>query len=640
MKSMLGARATVARSAQTGLLACALCLLAAPAAWAGTWLSPQDLSAPGRSATNPAVAMDDSGATTALWEKDNSTKVGFHGETSTRNPGEAFTAPSELVPGMTEPQVEMTPSGQTIAVWKRLANPPGNYVIEAATRPPGGVFGVSEKVAEMPSAVIPNGLQIAVNGSGDVAVVWTRRDPLAVDKDATFVAGSVRQAGGDFSEPEPISLPIVEEQSASEPAVAIDAAGDATAAWRYNDGTDEVVEAAERPAGASFSTPEVLSEAGEGSFEPEVASSAAGEAIAVWEEFDGTDAVVVASPRPVGGEFGAVDELSGAGENAIGPEIAETPGGSAPVVWTWAEEDEAEIQTSSRPAGESFSPAADVTPIAESIGPVDSDLAMNAAGDAIVAWPGSSSGGASVVKAAVRSGAGSFSAPAEVSATSPDFLHPDVAIDAVGDATVIWSRSDGLNRIAQVAGYDASPPQMRGLSVPPTGTVGVPVAFSASPFDVWPLASTSFTFGDGGGASGTSVSHAYSAPGVYQVTATAVDAAGTPVSASGMIAISPSYQFKIGKLKRNQKKGTATLTVDVSGPGQVAVSGKKVKRKSKRASAAGSVTLSIAAKGKAQKQLNQKGKVKVKVTVTFTPDGGDHAASKAVSVTLKKKLAT
>ena len=205
---------------------------------------------------------------------------------------------------------------------------------------------------------------------------------------------------------------------------------------------------------------------------------------------------------------------------------------------------------------------------------------------------------------------------------------------------MIWSRSDGANRIAQVAGYDASPPEMRGLSIPATGTVGVPVSFSASPFDVWPIASTSFTFGDGAGAPGTSVTHAYSAPGTYQVTATAVDAGGTPVSAGGAIAISPSYAFKIGKQKRNVKKGTATLTVDVSGPGQVVVSGKKVKRKSKHAAGAGSVTLAIVAKGKALKQLNQKGKAKVRVTVTFTPDGGDHAATSAVSVTLKKKIAT
>ena len=250
---MLRASATAAHGIKAGLLACALLLLAAPAAWAGAWLPPQDLSAPGRSANNPAVAMDDAGATTALWEKDNKATLGSHGEAVTRSPGEAFTSPSEVVPGVTDPQIEMTASGQTIAVWKRLANPPGNYVIEAATRPPGGAFEPAQIVAEMPSGVIPNGLRMAINDDGAVAVVWTGRDP---DKDVTFVEASVRPAGGGFSDPKPVSkLPIVKGQNAGEPAVAIDAAGDATVAWVYNDGTDQVIEASERPAGGSFSRP-------------------------------------------------------------------------------------------------------------------------------------------------------------------------------------------------------------------------------------------------------------------------------------------------------------------------------------------------------------------------------------------------
>jgi hypothetical protein len=427
--------------------------------------------------------------------------------------------------------------------------------------------------------------------------------------------------------------------SAVEPAVAIDPAGDATVVWRYNDGTDQVIEASERPASGTFATPEVISGAGKDSFEPQVAVSGGGEAIAVWEEVEGEESAIEASSRPDGGVFGAADELSEEDQNAVGPEVAMTPGGLATVVWTLDENEGTLLLTSSRAAGGSFSAPTAITPVLESVGPIDTDLEMNAAGDAVVAWPGGTTIAQAVVKAAVRVGGGSFSAPAEVSAVSPFFLHPEAAIDSVGNATVIWSRSDGANRIAQVAGYDASPPEMRGLSIPATGTVGVPVSFSASPFDVWPIASTSFTFGDGAGAPGTSVTHTFSAPGTYQVTATAVDAGGTPASAGGAIAISPSYEFKIGKQKRNTKKGTATLTVNVSGPGQVAVSGKKVKRKSKHAARAGSVTLAIAAKGKALKQLNKKGKAKVRVTVTFTPDGGDHSANSVVSVTLKKKLA-
>ncbi len=308
MRSTLGASAGIGRRLSAGLIACAICLLAAPLASAGVWLPPQDLSAPGRDATNPAVAMADNGATTAIWEKDNTANAGFHGEAASREPGQDFSSPAELLGGVTDPQLEMTGSGEAVAVWKRLLNPPGVYAIEAAFRPPGGSFGSPVDVAEMPTGVIPNGLQIAVNDAGDVAVVWTRTDPeSAVDEDATFVEASVMQAGGGFSEPEPVSPPIeppIEEPTepptflhlnAVEPSVAIDPAGDVVVVWRYFEGTNEVIEASGRPAGSSFSPPDEISSAGVDSFEPEVAMDAAGERSPVWEEAGAKESVVKAA---------------------------------------------------------------------------------------------------------------------------------------------------------------------------------------------------------------------------------------------------------------------------------------------------------------------------------------------------------
>jgi subtilisin-like proprotein convertase family protein len=83
-----------------------------------------------------------------------------------------------------------------------------------------------------------------------------------------------------------------------------------------------------------------------------------------------------------------------------------------------------------------------------------------------------------------------------------------------------------------------------------------------------------------------------------------------------------SNRFTFGKLKRNAKKGTATLYVNVPGPGQLALSGKKVKAAKKAAAKAGPVALPIKAKGKALGVLADAGSVKFGVKVTFTPSGG------------------
>ena len=317
---MLRASATAAHGIKAGLLACALLLLAAPAAWAGAWLPPQDLSAPGRSATNPVVAMADDGATTALWEKDNTATVGFHGEIVTRSPGSGLhlalgSGPRGHRPADGDDRRRSGDRGLE-AARQPARQLPDRGRDEAARR--HRLRQARRPVAEMPTGVIPNGLQIAINGAGDLAVVWTRPDPeSAVDKNAIIVEASVRPAGGSFSEPEQVSLPIeppIEEPgeppvflhlNSSEPSVAIDAAGDVTVVWRYNDGTDQVIEASERPAGGTFATPEVISGAGKDSFEPQVAVSGGGEANAVWEEVEGEESAIEAASRPDGGVFGA-----------------------------------------------------------------------------------------------------------------------------------------------------------------------------------------------------------------------------------------------------------------------------------------------------------------------------------------------
>ena len=275
---MLRASATAAPGIKAGLLACALLLLAAPAAWAGAWLPPQDLSAPGRSATNPVVAMADDGATTALWEKDNTKprrvpRRGRHPRARAR----PSPPPRNWSPGVTDPQIEMTGGGQTIAVWKRLANPPGNYVIEAATRPPGGAFGPPMTVAEMPTGGDP---ERPPDGAQR-----RRRRRRRLDPDRPRIGGRQRRDHRRSLGPpgrrrllrtrtavSTADRPQTESAlNAGEPSVAIDAAGDVTVVWRYNDGTDQVIEASERPAGGTFSTPEVISGAGDDSFEPQVA---------------------------------------------------------------------------------------------------------------------------------------------------------------------------------------------------------------------------------------------------------------------------------------------------------------------------------------------------------------------------------
>jgi streptogramin lyase len=114
------------------------------------------------------------------------------------------------------------------------------------------------------------------------------------------------------------------------------------------------------------------------------------------------------------------------------------------------------------------------------------------------------------------------------------------------------------------------------------------------------------------------------------------DDGGTP--AIGRIGIeppsgAPSNAFSFGKVKRNKRRGTATLTVEVPGPGTLSLSGKglvpgsasaaSVRRAAaKVVSAASQVQLRVISKGRKKRALNRKGKVKVNAKITYTPTGG------------------
>ena len=113
--------------------------------------------------------------------------------------------------------------------------------------------------------------------------------------------------------------------------------------------------------------------------------------------------------------------------------------------------------------------------------------------------------------------------------------------------------------------------------------------------------------------------------------------AGTPlcVPPSPPPAGTPSNRFKLGKLKLNRRKGTATLTVIVPGPGKVTLKGRRVRRATAIARRAGSVRLLIRAVGAAKRTLARTGTVKLKALVTFAPTGGT-ALTRPRTVRLKE----
>jgi hypothetical protein len=101
----------------------------------------------------------------------------------------------------------------------------------------------------------------------------------------------------------------------------------------------------------------------------------------------------------------------------------------------------------------------------------------------------------------------------------------------------------------------------------------------------------------------------------------------------GAVELQPSNAFKLGKLKRNKKKGTAKQVVILPLPdaGSVTIKGKGLKTKTRQVTGAAKVKLPVIAKGKKRKALNASGKAKIKAQVIYNATGN-------AAKTLKRKL--
>jgi hypothetical protein len=119
--------------------------------------------------------------------------------------------------------------------------------------------------------------------------------------------------------------------------------------------------------------------------------------------------------------------------------------------------------------------------------------------------------------------------------------------------------------------------------------------------------------------------------GVARPQRSACDVGAFELEPPGAPTSRPSNAFRFGKLKRNRRRGTATLRVVVPGPGTLTLrGGKVVPVRTRRA------RLSIKARGKAKRRLSRKGRLKARFRVTYTPVGGE-PASKSKTVKLIKR---
>ena len=352
------------------------------------------------------------------------------------------------------------------------------------------------------------------------------------------VQAATKPPGGAWGAPQTISGAY-----GFNPVVAVDAAGNAVAAWFHFDGATNVAQAVTRPAGGTWSAPQTLSVAGEPATIPEVAIDPAGNALAVWQRSDGSNYIIQAATKPAVGAWSTGQDLSAPGQDAFGPHVAVDAAGNAVAIWYRSNGTINVTQAATKPVGGAWSPAQDVSAGRGGIYP---RVALDSAGDIYSSNFNSDTITASMHVAACLpcvtllpwAAGGAWSSVQDLSAVGETDQYPELALDPAGDAALAWQHL-GTNSIVRAVGRDAAGPVFAGLSIPARGTVGTRLSFSVSPFDVWSALGPApiWSFGDGGTAAGTRVRHTYGRAGAHRVTLTQADAVGNQSTTTRTITI-------------------------------------------------------------------------------------------------------
>jgi hypothetical protein len=207
------------------------------------------------------------------------------------------------------------------------------------------------------------------------------------------VQARVRSAAGTLAATHTLSAA---GQDATEVHVAVDPSGDAVFAWVRFDGTVDRIQTRARSAAGTLSSTQTLSAAGRNAYDPRVAVDLNGNAVFLWQRFDGILSRVQARARTVAGTLSPTQTLGDTGTTIpLGAHLAVDPHVCCTRV-------EARVRSADSTLGltQFLSPADQV-----GSGPA---VAVDPNGNALAVWKETTTGNASVPDSKIHAAVGQY----------------------------------------------------------------------------------------------------------------------------------------------------------------------------------------------------------------------------------------
>jgi hypothetical protein len=414
---------------------------------APSWTPPTTLGPTGREAGAPEVAIAPDGEAIATWVGSRPNGI----EVSSRRPGKGWSPPVTIAPVREEvegPQVAVS-AGKAVIVWRDTVRTRSGAarVVLAATRLRGKRWSRPRNIsADKRWRSEPEGEepQVTITRGGKAIVVWKAHNEG--HSTASFIGSATQAAGGtDWTAPVGIRGSIEGEA----PQVGTTPAGEAVAIWGAFYNEESGIDMSSRPAKGPWKRAGRL--ATPGPFpQPQLAITAKGEAIGAWveEPDEGFGTVMQVATRPSGGKWKVKTLVPQA--QGTGPEIVTGPGGRAQIVWAQGASFEEQIVVASThlPGGVWSEPRSVAEEGLQLPVVLESQIAVTRGGESIAVWvSGSDPGeGTTIQSSSMRRGQ-PWSEPTVVSTSPAGALYGtpglQLATASNGEAFIVWRCFDG-----------------------------------------------------------------------------------------------------------------------------------------------------------------------------------------------------
>lgn len=343
----------------------------------GAWSKAQPLEIPNghHHLLGPQLAFDGSGNGLAVWNAFDGARFNLMarrclaGRWSDATPFEIL-GENDLL----SLDVAAAPNGDAVVIWRRWDDTRSSLWASRYCAVEGR-WSAGERVAiDNCSGLAP---QATCDARGNAIVMWQRFDDDRFEIVANhFVAGigwgnTVHVTRG--------------RGPALEPRLVVDAQGNATAVWSQYDGTCFNVVGSRYVAGTGWGKPEALAHARGDALEPCIAADRNGNAIVVWEQFDGERDCLWTNRYVTATGWGKAERVWIADQsNAFDPQVTMDAHGNAIAVWLQFDGTHDNVWTNRYVAGAGWGEAEQIES-AKADG-ILSRVAMAPAGDAVAAW--------------------------------------------------------------------------------------------------------------------------------------------------------------------------------------------------------------------------------------------------------------